>query len=1132
MNNFGNIQTKLKDFINRYYTNDLIKGCILFLSIGLLYLLFTLFIEYLFWLNPSLRTLLFWTFVIVEVFLFGRFILWPILRLLKFKKGIDFETASVLIGKHFPEVDDKLLNVLQLHKSADQSELLLASIEQKAAQLHPVPFYKAVDYFGNLKYLKYLAVPLVIITIIFGLGEWNWFGDSYQRVVNYNLAYEPPAPFQFIVLNDNLEVSENSSLKLQIETVGKIIPENSQIHYQGEMYFLKQVGVGRFEYEFANLREGIKFNLSGNAVKSKTYQIYVKKVPSIVNFEMQLKFPDYINRADESLKGTGNANVPEGTKIEWKVKTKNTDHVVFYAKDTSALASAARDLFSLHQQVFSNLDYNVAVNGESPSISDEELHYQIKVIPDAFPKLNITVERDSTDLSLYFYGQATDDYGLKDLRMIYYPTDNEEDIQFESLPIEKGTFSEFFAVFPNNINLEAGISYNILFELKDNDPYHPDKITRSQIYHYRKLTNEEVQQEQLLEQRNTLKDLQMSAKRFKQQDEELDKLNKLQKEKQALSFSDKQKLQEFLKRQEQQESLMRNFNKRLQENLNEFQKDNVEKDPFKEALQERLKDNEAQLQKDEKLLKELQHLQDKIQKENLSQRLDEMKKHNKNKEKSLAQLVELTKRYYVSKKVDKLQRDLEEMSNKQMKISEQSKQKNRIDNQKELNRDFDDLRKELEELQKDNEGLKKPLAIPNDKVLENAIKQDQEKATENLKMENELNQKGDSKSAENEAKQAKNNQKEAAKKMQEMSKGLSQGLMAGGQEQMQEDVTMLRQILDNLLLFSFDQEDLMDNFKAIQINHNEYGKFLRRQSNLRDHFAHVEDSLFALSLRQPKMSEEVNAKISDVYFYIDKAMDQLSENIIFQGVAAQQYAITASNDLANILSDILDNMESDLNAEMGQGGGQGQGQGEGSEGQLPDIIMGQDELNKEMQEAMKQGDQGKEGDQGSQDGDGDKGESKSGSEGEGKEGNGTGDASSDGMNGELYRIYQEQQKLRQALEDRLKRLGLDSKGQNILRQMEKIENDLINSGLTNQTLQRMMNLKHELLKLENAAFQQGENEQRESETNTKSYQNRVEDQLPRIKEYFNTTEILNRQALPLQRIYQEKVQEYFKREND
>ena len=155
MSGFIKIKQKLHYFTRKYYVNELIKGTILFLSLGFLYLYFTLFLEAFLWLKPIFRTFLFWLFIVVEVFLLVRFIAIPVFKLIGLRKGISLENASRIIGNHFPEVKDKLLNILQLNESNNQSDLLLASINQKAKELQPIPFLKAVDFRKNTKYLKY-----------------------------------------------------------------------------------------------------------------------------------------------------------------------------------------------------------------------------------------------------------------------------------------------------------------------------------------------------------------------------------------------------------------------------------------------------------------------------------------------------------------------------------------------------------------------------------------------------------------------------------------------------------------------------------------------------------------------------------------------------------------------------------------------------------------------------------------------------------------------------------------------------------------------------------------------------------------------------------------------------------------
>ena len=101
---------KLENFIKKFYTNELLRGTIFFIGLGLLYLFATSFIEYFLWLKPTGRTFLFVLFVLVQLFLLVRFIAFPTFQLFKIKKGINYTEASKIIGNHFTEVNDKLTN--------------------------------------------------------------------------------------------------------------------------------------------------------------------------------------------------------------------------------------------------------------------------------------------------------------------------------------------------------------------------------------------------------------------------------------------------------------------------------------------------------------------------------------------------------------------------------------------------------------------------------------------------------------------------------------------------------------------------------------------------------------------------------------------------------------------------------------------------------------------------------------------------------------------------------------------------------------------------------------------------------------------------------------------------------------
>ncbi|CDF81247.1 conserved hypothetical protein [Formosa agariphila KMM 3901] len=1134
MDNYKTIIQKLEGFIRRYYTNELIKGGILFFSIGLLYFLLTLLVEHFLWLSPTARAILFWMFVLVEVLLFAKFIVLPLSKLFKLQKGIDYEEASKLIGNHFPEVNDKLLNVLQLHNDSSKSELLLASINQKASELSPVPFKLAVNFNQNLKYLKYAILPVCLLLIFLALGKINWFTDSYKRVVDYKTAYEPPAPFQFFVLNENLNGVENKDFKLHINTAGSVIPEQAEIIFNNETYILQDLGSGEFEYVFNKPKTDITFQLHANGVTSKPYKLAIVEVPTLLGFDMVLEYPNYINKKDEVLKSTGNAIVPEGTKVTWKLNTKGTDQVHLFATDTMAFSKVGNS-FEGSKQVYSNFNYSLSTSNKNLT-NYESLNFSIDVIKDQFPELKVEMVKDTVDLkTMYFKGQVSDDYGLRNLNLVYFETDNESAKSTIPIAISKFNVDQFVTAFPNQLQLKEGVSYSLYFEVFDNDQLHGYKRKKSKVFSYREKTKSETKNTLLQQQQSGIQDFNNSLEKFDENQKMLDDISKTRKTKKTLNFNDRNQIKDVLKRQEQQEKMMKNFNKSFQKNLEEFDKDNTA-DPLKEELQKRLKENEEQLKQDERLLKELEKIQDKISEEELSEKFKYLSKQNKRQKRSLEQLVELTKRFYIAKKMEKLQEDLNTLGDEQLKQADKPKDKNTADMQSDLNKEFNTLQKELDALQKDNKLLKKPIELPRDQKSEEAVDQLQKDAEQDLKE----SESGDQSPNEQQKKEnkAKQKQKQAGQKMKEMSKSMQQSMQMDGGEQMQEDAEMLRQILDNLLIFSFDEEALMNEFKSIEINHNNYAQKLRKQHDLREYFEHVDDSLFSLSLRQPMLSESINNEITEVYFYLDKSLEEFSENEIYQGVSSQQHVFSSANVLADLLSNILDNMEDQLNASSSGQGSEGKKSGE-SEGQLQDIIMSQEELNKQMQKNMsgegsqsgqKKGQKDEPGANGKPDSKGNQGDGKKGDE-QGKDGQqSNGQESQEGMSGELFSIYQRQQELRNELKERLQKEGLTPEIYRLLKDMESVEMDLLNDGFTQKTLEKMLNFEHQLLKLNDATFQQDQENKRESKSNSNSFSKTSTDKLPQAKQYFNTTEILNRQILPLQNSFKHKVQQYFKNE--
>ena len=1102
------IYHKLETFIKKYYTNELIRGTIFFLGLGLLYFLFTLFIEYFLWLKPMGRTFLFWIFIVVEFYLLLRFILFPIFKLFKLQKGIDYQEASKIIGNHFREVSDKLTNFLQLSNDQNQSELLLASIEQKGQDLQPIPFGKAINFNKNKRFLPLLLLPVLFFAFFYFSGNSNLLSQSLNRVVHYKEQFLPPAPFEFVVLNDNLQTEQNRDFLLRIKSEGNIVPENAMIFIDGASYFMESNKSGEFQFKIEKPNENVMFHVEANSVSSTNYELKVITVPSISNFEMQLNFPSYLNKKSETIKGTGNAVLPEGTKVTWKMATKATDNVEWKDSKNEFPFFKNEDNFVLSKNILQNTDYQILTSNNKVQ-NYEKLNYQISVVKDQFPVIKVETVPDSLNAGKnYVLGQISDDYGLSKLQIVYYEKDRQQTEKRALIAIKSNVFDQFVFNFPSNLPVVQGVSYEYYFEVFDNDAIHHFKSTKSVVFLSRITTDAEKEDLIFQQQNENINSLENSLKNQDKQISEIEKLQKAGKEKENLEFKDQQKVNDFIKRQQQQDDMMKEFSKKMKDNLEKF--DSKKEDEFKEELQKRLEKAEKDIDKNKELLDELKKLNDKIKNEELLDKLDKFKQNSKNQTKNLEQLVELTKRYYVEKKAEQLADRLDKLADKQDKLSENEKE-NSTKNQEEINKEFNKIQEDLKDLDKENKDLKSPMDISKDEQTEKSIDEDLKKASEELEKDNKS--------------QAKPKQKSAAKKMKSMSMKMSESMDSGEMEQMEEDVKMLRQILDNLLAFSFSQEDLIKEFKNLNRVSPSFNKNLKIQQDLKQQFKHVDDSLFAMSLRNPKIAENITKEIGNVHYNIDKSLENLVEAQIPKGVSHQQYTITSANKLADFLSDILSNMQMSLSG-MGEGKPK-PGKGDGM--QLPDIIKKQEGLSEKMKDGMKPGE--KPG-QGQNPGKGENG--KDGKDGKtGTRNSQGGDNGESGQDGEgnadaIMQIYKEQRELREALERELNSKGLGGNGQNALEQMKEIEKQLINKGFNNETLQKTLNLKYELLKLQKAVQQQGEEQKRQAEVNKKQFNNQSKALPAGLQDYLNSIEILNRQSLPLRSNFEQKVQEYFK----
>ena len=1092
-----NIENKLALFYKKYYKNELIKGCIFFFSLGVLYLIITIYVESLLWLRPINRFILFWLFIVIELLLFYKFILIPIIKLFKLKEGINNLDSSKIIGNHFPEIKDKLFNLLQLKQSNKTSELLIASIEQKSDELNPFRFSESISFQASLKYLKYILLPAAFFSLSLINGLNLDFTQSFNRVVNYQSEFSPPAPFTLSLQTSSLDVVEGQSHKVLITSKGKTVPNEVKIVYNNQTYFTKNEGKGVFSFTFLNVINPIDFYFESGVVSSPFYSINVIKTPLIKKVKIKLDYPYHTKKQDEIIENTGNLSLPEGTKVEWNIDSKQTESVSFIEGERRLFFNKLKsDNFNFRKTIISNLEYKIS--SSNTNLKDfETLSYKIKVVKDEYPTITIQTNIDSLySGEALFAGKVSDDYGLKNLKVVFYDQSNIDKVIIIPIKLSKENTQTFFYQFPGPTTIEDGVDYEIYFQVSDNDIINGSKSATSKKYAFRKKTNDEVLQEQFKEQKESINTLENIFKNNSLDQEKLLKIQNELKNKKELSWRDKNKINKVVDRQKKYNEMIERQAEKLYEALDQNKQENKRSQSKTDNLKQRIKEL-LKSEKQKRILTELQKLSKKINKEDLIKKAEKLAKNNKQQQRSLESLLELTKRFYVEEKTIQIANKLKELSKKQQNLFKA--QGVDLEKQKTIGKEFKDVSKELDQLAKDNQGLKNAMSLPDIEELEKEVKESLVKSEEKLYQKENVS--------------AKREQEKSSKKMQEMSKKMQNSISEMQSNSIDENIEDLRKILENLLIFSFKQEESLLRFKELSSGHPDFGKELAKQNQLKTYFEHVDDSLFVLSMRLPELTSKIQTELTNTHYSLDRSLENFAENRFDSGSANQQYVITSTNILSDFLSNLLSNLQNSKNS-LGN-------KGKKNSFSLPTLIEKQkgisEKLKNGLQKSNKKGQDGHEGEKGK------KGSSGSKSTSEFNEG---------GQSGDIFEIFKQQSYLRETLTKIMAKEG-DFNGtfKKAIKSMEQLENEIINNGFTQSALKRMQQLEYQLLKLNTALIQQGKEKNKKAIPNTSNYKNNNLKQLQLKKQFYNQIEILNRQSLPLQQNFEKKVQKYFSKKN-
>jgi hypothetical protein len=1106
------IAQKLHRLRQSYHRNQALRGAIvLLLLLCSAWFLFSV-LEGLAWLPVALRTTLVVCLVAVAAYVAVRWVTLPLLQYAGLVKGISNEQLAQLVGDHFPQVQDKLLNLLQLKSvSGADSALMLAAIQRKAQSMATLPFTVVVDYLKTLKLLRWLLPPLLLFGLLW-VTVPEWITGASYRMAHFDEPFFPPPPFTINVQNHPDVLPAGESANIAITVGGKERPGELFLYLRSgnepyQRYALKAVRADQYSYTFTAPTRNFEYAIGNDSYRTQPYVTNVVQRPAVQSFYVVVQPPAYTRLPAQTLASeVSDFSAPVGSRVQWHVQFK--EPVAHSRLQTGPEGNIKMELQNegetglAESYLMRDTRYRFALKAKMGYENNDSIFYTAKAVPDRAPSITMLLAESQVlvpqngNISLKF--NCLDDYGFSKVALQYRFTQSDRvDVNTDSVRMLKfelptGAGTEFMwqqALNVGRLFMLPGDVAECAVVVWDNDAIAGPKATTGSTFQLVFATKETAFNKLEETQNDATGTLNELVQKSKAIDREIERLRKELMDRRSMSAEDRAQLQNLETRQKELAEKMNDARKQLDKSLetarqNQLLSKDVEKNL--QDIKELTKPPQLQDPEMQEFFKQMRDRSNLLDKKLMNHQLQKLQQNNEALRQNAERIQELFKQWKADQKLEKVleqTRNLQARQDMLQQNTERAKNKQGFDNlkqkQNELRQDKANLQRDLQQLQELKQQTRRP-----DKESLDSLQQRLEKLDAAM-------QQAESELANERKKQAAEKQKQIKEELQQMGDRLAQMRQDDEREQQAENYEDLRNLLENLLKLSFDQEALRNSVQTIRSNDPSVERKRQEQNRLKDEMRLVEDSLTALSKRVVQIQEQVMEEVRRVNASMDNSVELLTSRNLSRATSEQHMAMTSLNTLANMLTDALRSMQQSMKQRKGRQGGKTKPNP--MQIGMPLLLPMQEGLNQNLEQMMQEGEKGAE---------------------------------------KLEQAARQQEEIRRRLQELYGNLKEEGKGgltplQKAMEDMQKTEEDLRKGELTQELIQRQQQILNRMLDYDKALRERELEERRESQTG--------QDQVAPNQTPYKTDEEkerllrdqLNRRRLQYNGFYQRLSDDYF-----
>ena len=978
------LRARLQSARLRLLTTDLVTGIIWLLG-GLLslWLVFAV-LEWAFWMSAPVRTgfTVAAAVLLAGLFVFG--IVIPFMRHIGWLSGRDELNLARQVGRTYPEVGDRLLNLLQLadgRHSSSPEPFVDQAVRRLGEPIQDLDFRTIASWSPTIRWSRFAALPLLLV-IVFLVAAPGPFLDATHRMTHPGTAFERPAPYAISVSPGDAQLIIGNDLSVHVALTGNAPAESPLIEtlIDGEMRSrfvnLTADDEGQLSHTWTNIRYPFRYRVSTPLVTTPWYEVRLVERPLVQQMNLRLDYPSYSRIPDQILDANvGDIAALEGTRIQ------------LTASLSGAPADSAVILFESGRKVALDMDGRTATGQFSVRGDDayrielvspegirnlDPITYRIKSIADGTPSASLLSPGALVDLSdamtVPVLVHITDDFGFSRMVLHYRLSDSRFGTVSETftgieVPILYAYQLDQEVPFDWDVNNQTpldpvpGDVIDYYFEVWDNDAISGAKSAQTRVYQLRMPSMAERYEALDDAEDETEKSIEDLLQEAEEAREQFDELKEELLENPEAGFHEERLLEQLKERQENLENSVDAVAERMEELAQDMQQNDMVTEQTMDMFSE-LQQGVEEVRTPE-LMEALEQLQNALENMDMNEMQDALEQFEFSEnmyQERLERTLDLFKQFRVQQDMEEIEQRADELAETEDQLAEETaKLENEQseeasgDNEQPSDRQ-EQLAKEQEQAAQDMKALEEKMeevlqrmeeldSMPSEEM------QDLLEDTQDQEMSDQMNENAEQ-LRNNELQEAGQQQQEMSQQLSQMSSQMNEMQMNMQGAQMQLNIAAIRAALEDILTLSENQERLRLHVLGLATDSPLLRDAAQQQVELSEGMAITADSLQAIARDIPQMTRDVQQRAGDTLREMSESTSALTERAARRAAGHQRGAMTSLNELALLLSELL-------NQQMnGSGAGQSNQSMEQMMEQMQQMGQQQQQINQQIQQLL------------------------------------------------------------------------------------------------------------------------------------------------------------------------------------